>query len=331
MSLLLLTVSGMVLIVLAADYFTNGVEWLGYHLHLEEGAVGSLLAALGTALPETLVPVMAIIFGQGHSENAIGLGAILGAPFMLATIGFSVIGVGLWASRRKSRTLNVPTAGPMTDDLGFFLLAFAVVVLASFLPRIIHPVVALGLLALYGRHAWKLVEGHNTSDKRNVAPSQPLRLSSRPRPPLVLVILQVVLALIGLILGAHFFVTALGGITKIVTISPFLLSVIVTPVATELPEVLNSVIWIRRGKDTLAVGNVTGAMAFQSSMVPALGIAFTPWQLTPLEIATAVLAWLAALWIWLKSRSHSLRVIELLTAGLFYLAYIGMVVALVNR
>lgn len=120
MSLLLLTVSGMVLIVLAADYFTNGVEWLGYHLHLEEGAVGSLLAALGTALPETLVPVMAIIFGQGHSENAIGLGAILGAPFMLATIGFSVIGVGLWASRRKSRTLNVPTAGPMTDDLGFF-------------------------------------------------------------------------------------------------------------------------------------------------------------------------------------------------------------------
>lgn len=125
--------------------------------------------------------------------------------------------------------------------------------------------------------------------------------------------------------------TALDGITKIVTISPFLLSVIVTPVATELPEVLNSVIWIRRGKDTLAVGNVTGAMAFQSSMVPALGIAFTPWQLTPLEIATAVLAWLAALWIWLKSRSHSLRVIELLTAGLFYLAYIGMVVALINR
>ncbi len=326
MSLLLLTVSGMILIVLAADYFTNGVEWVGYHLHLEEGAVGSLLAALGTALPETLVPVMAIAFGN-HHQNGIGLGAILGAPFMLATIGFSVIGLGLWASRRTIRMLNVPMAGPLTDDLGFFLLAFSLVVIAAFLPQILHPLIVALLLVLYIRHAWTLLGWHRSPELENTAPSQPLRLSANPNPPVLLAILQVILALVGLIIGAHFFVTALDAITKVVTISPFLLSVIVTPVATELPEVLNSVIWIRRGKDTLAVGNVTGAMAFQSSVVPALGIAFTTWRLSPMEIATASLTWLAALWIWLKSRSHRLRIVELLTAGLFYLAYIGIVMS----
>ncbi|MCL4494163.1 MAG: sodium:calcium antiporter [Firmicutes bacterium] len=331
MPLLLLTASGMVLIVLSADYFTNGVEWVGYYLHLEEGAVGSLLAALGTALPETLVPVMAIIFSPEPGQTAIGLGAILGAPLMLATIGFSVIGLGLGAGKRSTHTLNVPAVGAITKDLGFFLVAFGLAILTTFLPHVIHPVVVAALLIFYVWHAWQLVKGHKTeSGGEQALPSQPLRLSSRLRRTAWMAVVQVSLALIGLILGAHFFVNALDMITKVFPISPFILSVIVTPVATELPEVLNSVIWIRRGKDTLAVGNVTGAMAFQSSIVPALGIAFTPWALTPLEIATGALTWLAALWIWTKSRSHRLHVGELLTTGLFYLAYIAIVASLFN-
>ncbi len=324
---LLLTVSGMVLIVLSADYFTNGVEWVGFYLHLEEGAVGSLLAALGTALPETLVPVVAIIFSPDHSEAAIGLGAVLGAPLMLATIGFAVIGLGLGA-RKSTPNLDTSTWGTMTKDLGFFLLAFGAALVTTFLPRPIHFAMVVILLGLYLWHAWRLIKGDRHEGVLGHAPSQPLRLSQTPRKTPWLAILQVLLALIGLILGAHFFVTALDAATKIFHFPPFLLSVIITPVATELPEVLNSVIWIRRGKDTLAVGNVTGAMAFQSSVVPALAIAFMPWSLTPLELATGTLTWLAALWIWTRSRSRSLYIKELLTAGLFYVVYIAIVASL---
>ena len=76
---------GLALILLAAEFFTNGVEWLGKKLNLSEGAVGSVLAAVGTALPESIIPIIAILFSPDASSHEIGIGAILGAPFMLAT------------------------------------------------------------------------------------------------------------------------------------------------------------------------------------------------------------------------------------------------------
>jgi cation:H+ antiporter len=60
--------------------------------------------------------------------------------------------------------------------------------------------------------------------------------------------------------------------------------------ATELPEKANSVLWIREGKDTLALGNVTGAMVFQSTLPAALGIAFTPWELDRFALLAAASA-----------------------------------------
>ena len=40
-----------VVILAGAELFTNGIEWFGLKLGLAEGAVGSVLAAVGTALP----------------------------------------------------------------------------------------------------------------------------------------------------------------------------------------------------------------------------------------------------------------------------------------
>jgi cation:H+ antiporter len=76
-----LLIAGLALILLAAEFFTNGVEHLGEKLNLGEGAVGSVLAAVGTAMPETLVPIVAILFSKGTSNHEIGLGGIKGLPF----------------------------------------------------------------------------------------------------------------------------------------------------------------------------------------------------------------------------------------------------------
>ncbi len=54
-----------VVILLGAELFTNGIEWFGRKLDLAQGAVGSVLAAVGTALPETMIPIIAIVFGGG--------------------------------------------------------------------------------------------------------------------------------------------------------------------------------------------------------------------------------------------------------------------------
>src|SRR6266513_1218560 len=102
MDLLVLLVSFFIILA-GAELFTNGIEWCGRKLGVADGAVGSVLAAVGTALPETMIPVVAILFsGQAHSAE-IGVGAILGAPFMLATLAMFVTGlVVLSAARRRS-------------------------------------------------------------------------------------------------------------------------------------------------------------------------------------------------------------------------------------
>ncbi|HNC05350.1 MAG TPA: hypothetical protein PLS38_03490, partial [Solirubrobacterales bacterium] len=59
----LLLLFSFAIILTGALLFTNAIEWLGHKLNLGEGAVGSILAAVGTAMPETLIPIVAIIGG----------------------------------------------------------------------------------------------------------------------------------------------------------------------------------------------------------------------------------------------------------------------------
>ena len=59
----LLLAASFAVILAGALLFTNAVEWAGHKLEMGEGATGSLLAAVGTAMPETLIPIVAIVGG----------------------------------------------------------------------------------------------------------------------------------------------------------------------------------------------------------------------------------------------------------------------------
>src|SRR6266480_4913964 len=97
---LLLLAGAFVVILLGAELFTNGIEWFGHKLELAEGAVGSVLAAVGTALPETMIPLIAILFTGGAAASHVGIGAILGAPFMLSTLAMFVTAIAVLVAAR---------------------------------------------------------------------------------------------------------------------------------------------------------------------------------------------------------------------------------------
>ena len=86
-----LFVASVVITLAGCHLFTNGIEWLGKRLNISEGAVGSVFAAVGTTLPETSIPIIAIFFGAGREQMEVGLGAILGAPFMLSTLVLPIL------------------------------------------------------------------------------------------------------------------------------------------------------------------------------------------------------------------------------------------------
>ncbi|MCL6580469.1 MAG: sodium:calcium antiporter [Firmicutes bacterium] len=333
---LFVLVAGLAVILAGAELFTNAVEWTGKRLDLNQGATGSVLAAVGTAMPETLVPLIALLFGRNVSlSREVGVGAILGAPFMLSTLAFFITGLAVVIYARKGRRPRDVLASPVVvrRDLGYFILVYVLVVAAGLIgPGKLRYSLALVLVGLYGLYLWRTFTcGESGAIEDELPPLFFARVirSAGSRPALGLVLVQVAVALGAIVGGAKTFISGISAVSGLLGVPAFVLSVIITPIATELPEKFNSVIWVSQQKDTLALGNITGAMVFQSSVIPAIGMALTPWKLTGFELATAIIALSSSTAVYIQVRKLGrISPYTLLAGGLFYLAFVVAVVVL---
>lgn len=325
---IVLLLVGLGIIFLAAELFTNAIEWFGKHLRLNEGAVGSVFAAVGTALPETMVPVIAFVNGGSANKEA-GIGAILGAPMMLSTLAMFVTGAAvlLFAAqghRQKTIQADYKVVG---RDLRTFFVVYLIALAAALIPMPFRPVklVLAGVLVLC--YAWYVHRTMTCPDCENQeAEMRPLYFRrKREVPEFAWVIFQLIIGLALIISGAKLFVNCVTSVSAALGISAIVLSVIITPIATELPEKFNSITWMRHKKDTLALGNITGAMVFQSSILPALGIIATGWGVGDLGhagIAAIFIALLATSVLWGEMMAlKKLSPYSLLVGGLIYSLY----------
>lgn len=329
--LLLLT---LVVILIGAEAFTNALEHLGERLKISEGVTGSIFAAVGTALPETMVPIVAILTGIGSRETReeVGVGAILGAPMMLSTLTMFLM--AYFASRKRGWGGELtPERTGLQRDLGWFLTAFALATGAMFVPfeeRFYRGIVTLALVVMYFFYvlltiqasAGLVANGHGTEADKDLYMSR-LGVSNR----LTFIVIQLMLGFGLIVVGAKGFVHAVEQLSTALRMSTLALSLLIIPVATELPEKINSILWIRRGRDTLAFGNITGAMVFQGTLLPALGILLTPWAPRPEVLLGATLTLIATSWLYMLSRRSAVRAYHLVLNGLCYVAYFWTLVS----
>jgi cation:H+ antiporter len=298
-----------VLIIVGAIGFTNAVEWLGQRMNLGEGAVGATLAAVGTALPESVIPIVALIGGGGPEATEIAIGAIIGAPFLLGTLAMLlVVGSAHLFKRRREHGADVVGDERATRrDLTWFLALMPVAIVLGMVaaPDAVRYAGAALLVVAYAAYVRRTVK--KGGDAGNEDELEPLFFdTSRGDPPSTFqMVLQFVVSLAAIIGGAELFVGAVEHIAEAAGISALVLALVLAPLATEMPEKANSVLWMRRGKDALALGNITGAMTFQASIPVALGLVFTDWNLDAHAITAAVAGLLGgALALWAIPRRH---------------------------
>ncbi len=322
----------LILILIAAEVFTNALEHLGEKLKISEGVTGSLFAAVGTALPETSVPLLALLAGTQNMEtnHEIGVGAILGAPLMLATLSISLMAISVWKRRGTHGNLRPERTG-LVRDLNFFIVAFGFAALAMYIPHeqiAVRYGIGFCMVMIYFiyvmmtiRASKALVEDGHATEAGNDMFLCKVGLPNN----MVVIVIQLFLGLALLVAGAKGFIDGVEEASELIGISALLLSLLIIPIATELPEKVNSILWIRKGKDTLAFGNITGAMVFQGTLLPAIGIMLTPWE-PRVEVALGIgMTLLAAIWMRYLIAKGGIKVWHLLVNGAMYITYLLLV------
>jgi len=324
----------LVLILISAQLFSNALEYFGERINISTGVTGSIFAAISTALPETTVPLLALIAGTSNRQvnEEISVGAILGAPLMLSTLSTFIMA----CSVIKKRGINGYIAPEITGfqrDLNFFLVAFTLAALAMFLPlkpnylRILFSVLLITLYFIY------LVLTFNASkalveNGHAVITNEPLFLARLGlKTNLKTILIQLMFALILLVCSAKGFIQGVQGVAEALGVPVLLLSLLIIPIATELPEKVNSVIWVRKNQDTLGFGNITGAMVFQGTLLPALGILLTPWRPSRIVLTGILVTYLATAWLRFSISTHGIKISTLFLNGILYVAYLVIVLS----
>ena len=380
MTHVLLLLGCAVSIYFACEWFVNAVEWLGVRLKVGPLAVGTILAAAGTALPESVVTLVAVLFGSPEHGNDIAVGAAMGGPLVVGTIAYGVTGAMLiWRRRHTQKThaqethahethahetqtrvavmagsatgsasgLDVTTisgstapasastsrsedsgdlagvdTGRLARDQTWFLAIFTVKVTLGLVAFAIKPWLGLVFFAVYAVYFVKEMTG--TGDQASSVDLEPLKLQPRRALPTTLAVTAQILVTLTIIFGAsQLFVRQLEWAGPALGLPAVVVALLLSPIATELPEIMNAIIWVRQGKTQLALANISGAMMIQATIPSGIGILFTPWAFNaPLMMAGAATMASVSYLLWLL-RTHRVTAGRLTAAAGFYAVFAG--------
>lgn len=319
-----------VVIYFSCEAFVNGVEWLGHKLNVSETATGTVLAAFGTALPESVVTLVAAAFGDSPAQKDIGVGAALGGPLALSTIAYGVVAVAFIASSRSRGGKAVQLADvnlrALRRDQIWFLSVFVFKVALGLVVFAWKPWLGALFLAVYGVYVVK--ELRSDTAVSEASELEPLMIRRRdPQPALPWSVLQVALSLVVIFAASQFFVHQVESLGPQLGMSAALTSLLFSPIATELPEVMNAIIWVRQGKQSLALSNISGAMMIQATVPTAFGLFWTRWHLAPPLLVAAAVTAFAILYLIVLFRRQPITARSMAVVALFYLVFAAAVVA----
>jgi cation:H+ antiporter len=318
------------LIYFACEFFVNGVEWLGRALSVGRTATGTILAAFGTALPESVVTLVAVAFGRSDAQREVGVGAALGGPLVLATIAYATVGLTLIFTGRHLRQGGdvLRQFRRLARDQGWFLAIFIVKVGLGLVMFAFKPWLGVLFLAAYAVYFWREMSHDDEDDSEDAL--EPLMIARKHAgpPPLALSALQTLAALVVIFFASRVFVGQLDELGPALGLRPQLLALLLSPIATELPETMNAIIWVRQGKHKLALANISGAMMIQATVPSAFGLFWTPWLLDGSLILAGVLTAVAVVIMFVAFRRGMISRWLLASMGAVYAVFAVLLVAL---
>jgi len=264
---IILTVTGLVILLLAGDALVRGAVNLGLRLGVPALIVSLTVVAFGTSAPELLIAIRAIIegapgiaFGNVVGSNTANILMVLGVPALLAGLNTASCD-----SRRNYFTMLGATVafialcwlGPLHYAHGVILLAMLGAMLAdSFLSARRH------------RRGVK-ASACETCDEEDLEVADNSMSGWK-------IGLYLVLGIIGLPLGADLLVDGALGLARHLGVSETVIGLTLIAIGTSLPELATTVVAALRKHGDVALGNAIGSNMFNILAIMGISSFFGP-------------------------------------------------------
>ena len=257
----------------ASDWFIDSAEQIGLSLGISPFIIGVTIVAFGTSLPELATSIASVFKG----ESGIVVGNVVGSNITNIAL---VLGLTAVISKRIEMEYNI-----WHIDMPFlwgsaFLLYF---VLSDLHFSLLEALLFIAGIILFLAYSFK-------SDAKDQEKIEGAKVNART---------YITLVAGGVLvwLGADYTIYAISELSAIAGIKPEIIALSAVALGTSLPEVIVSLNAARRGKASIAVGNVLGSNIFNTYVVMAIPSFFGPIDIPenintiflPLMIAMTVL------------------------------------------
>jgi cation:H+ antiporter len=251
-------VTGLVVLLICADFFTRSAEVLGRWFGFSDFVVGVFIVGIGTSLPELISSGIAVSKGASEIVSGNIIGANTANLLLITGIVAAILKKGIDLG---SRYIFV--------DLHFLIAAVFMLGIASLDGVITIYETGFSLLA-FGVYCYYLIQ---SSRGANLETNETIDLPKKfPIKETGLLVLTAV----GIYFGADYTVSGVQGIAEGLSIPPAIVSLTLLSLGTTLPELAVNISSVRKGNAEMALGNVLGSCVFNTLLIPFVANVFGP-------------------------------------------------------
>lgn len=262
----------------ASLLFVNAIEYLAGKMEWTSSFTGSIVTPLFTSVPELFIFLIAVFTNSGGRGQEIGIGTIIGEPFITSTLSYFLVLLSLVIAFLLGRTLTRSFAVSREMRLPYLLIAilFPWILIPGFIRSMpLQYVMGGAYLASYIAYIWLIRRNDVTSSVEAGEEAYFVRLLGRP----IFVSAQIVVSIAALYFGSTLLVHSISQISAPNPGSALSLSILLIPIATAIPETIASMIWAFTGKNDLAIGALVGENVLYATFYPGFSLLLVPWSL----------------------------------------------------
>lgn len=276
----LLLVLGIIVVLRAADWLTNGSVGLAQRMGVPQIVIGLTIVAIGTSMPEFFVSLMSAINGTPD----LAVGNIVGSNIFNALL---IVGVAAMVAPI--------TILPSTVKKDIPVAVFASVLLMGMtLDGRISRIDAAILFVFFLAFIWLTLRGAKTGESTEDAQTGKQLTVGKS-------ILFMLCGLIGLVIGSQVFVSNASALAHTIGISDAVIGLTIVAGGTSLPELATSVVAAKKGNSGIAIGNVLGSNVFNILMILGITGLIQPMTITGITMVDLTMMVVSMVLLWLFS------------------------------